>query len=77
LEAVILLPLITARTATRRKMEHHSTPAVTLHCTALSITIAHTKKMLLAILSVSKEKEKQREIERRLLDLYFKLAMHC
>jgi hypothetical protein len=58
-------------------MEHHSTPAVTLHCTALSITIAHTKKMLLAILSVSKEKEKQREIERRLLDLYFKLAMHC
>jgi hypothetical protein len=33
--------------------------------------------MLLAILSVSKEKEKQREIERRLLDLYFKLAMHC
>jgi len=77
LEANILLPLITASTLLQAKKKHHNTPAVTLHCTALSITIAHTKRTLLATLSVFKEKEKQRETERRLLDLYFKLAMHC
>jgi hypothetical protein len=58
-------------------MEHHNTPAVTLHCTALSVTIAHTRECCSQYYQTPKEKEKQREIERSLRDLYFKLAMHC